>query len=74
MAALLQNFLRLFIVAALVRKLVFGQSPDDFLSMGDDALSQGLNDQAIDMYTKGIAALTEDDGLLTALSLETNLG
>jgi tetratricopeptide (TPR) repeat protein len=46
---------------------------DDYLSLGDEALSIELNEQAIGFYNQGIAALTEDKTLLTALSLHTNL-
>jgi len=46
----------------------------DFLDLGDSALSGEDNESAIRYYEKGIAALTDDESLLTILSLHTNLG
>jgi tetratricopeptide (TPR) repeat protein len=55
-----------------VRGLMDLQS-DDYLSLGDEALSNDMNEKAIGLYTQGIEALTEDESLLTILSLKTNL-
>lgn len=45
----------------------------DYLSLGDEALSTGIEDRAIEFYRKGISALKEDASLLTKISLSTNL-
>lgn len=53
-----------------------GFSPEDYLSLGDSALSADANTKAIELYELGIASLGEDDAsssLLTVLSLQTNL-
>jgi tetratricopeptide (TPR) repeat protein len=50
-----------------------GLSPEDYLSLGDNALSMDANSKAIDLYEKGIALLTDDESILTVISLETNL-
>jgi tetratricopeptide (TPR) repeat protein len=46
---------------------------DDCLSFGDDALSNGSYQKAIEHYKDGIESLTDDESLLTIISLETNL-
>jgi predicted TPR repeat methyltransferase/Tfp pilus assembly protein PilF len=49
-------------------------SPDEFLALGDSALTNGEDEEAIEFYQQGIAMVTEDDvSLLTELSLHTNL-
>lgn len=48
-------------------------SAEVYLSLANNALSSDANTKAIDLYLKGIDALTEDESLLTILSLETNL-
>lgn len=50
-----------------------GFSAEDYLSLGNNALSLDANEKAIDLYLKGISALNEDESLLTIISLETNL-
>jgi tetratricopeptide (TPR) repeat protein len=45
---------------------------DDYLALGDEALSNAMNEKAIGLYIQGID-LIEDESLLTILSLETNL-
>lgn len=44
------------------------------LSLGDHSLSQGDYQGAIEYYKQGISQLNEDDSLITAVSLQTNLG
>jgi tetratricopeptide (TPR) repeat protein len=53
--------------------LSYEASPEDYLANGDDALSKGSYKDAIDFYQTGIDQLSEDESLLTMLSLETNL-
>jgi len=49
-------------------------SPDDFLSLGDSALSEGSNEDAMGFYQRGINLLKEGDtSLSTEISLHTNL-
>lgn len=48
-------------------------SSDELLSLADEALSRGSNEKAIDLYQAGLKSLTENESLLTLLSLETNL-
>jgi len=49
-------------------------SAEDYLSLGNNALSTDANAQAIDFYEKGIATLKgTGESLSTILSLETNL-
>jgi len=43
------------------------------LSLGNRALSNEANEKAIEFYKEGIDCLTENESLLTVLSLETNL-
>ena len=50
------------------------QSPEDYLSLGNNALTSDANEKAIEFYEKGIAALEDaSESLITILSLETNL-
>lgn len=51
-----------------------GIPPGGFLSLGDDALSQNLNEKAIELYKQGIEKLDEDESLIIELSLFTNMG
>jgi tetratricopeptide (TPR) repeat protein len=66
---------RLLLLACLRTATVLSRelSVDDLLSLGDDALSQGATEKAVDYYKSGLDILSEDDSLITALSLETNL-
>jgi tetratricopeptide (TPR) repeat protein len=48
-------------------------TPEDYLSQGDDALSRGYYEQAIQYYRTGMERLSNDEALITVLSLETNL-
>lgn len=49
-------------------------SAEDYLSLGNNALSMDENAKAIDIYEKGIAALKDKgESLITIISLETNL-
>jgi len=48
-------------------------SPEDYLSQGDQSLSTGAYDEAIEYYKTGIQQLLDDESLLTILSLETNM-
>jgi tetratricopeptide (TPR) repeat protein len=68
-------YLFVFVVVSLVavNRDTSGLSADDYLSLGNDALSSDASERAIELYLKGISALTEDESLLTILSLETNL-
>jgi tetratricopeptide (TPR) repeat protein len=50
-----------------------GLSAENYLSLANDALLAEAHEKAIELYLKGINALTEDESLLTILSLETNL-
>ena len=82
MIVLRRHFL-LLIFSLLVTYPVCGSryskhSSEEYLALGNNALSTDANDKAIDFYEKGIAALEEDgksssSSLLTILSLETNL-
>ena len=47
---------------------------EDYLSFGDNALSNDLSNEAISYYQEGIEKWTEEDSLVTILSLHTNLG
>lgn len=49
-------------------------SPVDLLALGDQALASGESDRAIDNYKQGIEELTDEESLVTALTLHTNLG
>jgi tetratricopeptide (TPR) repeat protein len=49
-------------------------SLETFLSLGDQSLSQDDNGQAIEYYQQGVSLLSENDSIITALSLQTNLG
>jgi tetratricopeptide (TPR) repeat protein len=53
--------------------LSYEASPEDYLANGDEALSKGSYKDAVDFYESGIEQLSEDESLLTMLSLETNL-
>jgi tetratricopeptide (TPR) repeat protein len=46
---------------------------DDYLSLGDNALSMDATPKAIELYQKGIDLLSDDGSLLTILALETNI-
>ncbi|KAL3945572.1 MAG: hypothetical protein SGBAC_000312 [Bacillariaceae sp.] len=46
---------------------------DDYLTMADESLSQGLNEKAIGLYENGISVLGDNESVLTVMSLETNL-
>ena len=49
-------------------------SAEDFLGLGDDALSKDLSEKAIDYYEQGITSIDEDDeSLITVMSLHTNM-
>jgi len=49
-------------------------SSEDYLLLGNNALSSDANEEAIEFYEKGIAALKDvSESLITVLSLETNL-
>lgn len=61
------------LVLCSVSVLSYELTPEDYLSQGDDALSKGSYKEAIDHYKTGIEILTEDESLLTIISLETNL-
>lgn len=47
--------------------------PEQYLAIGDEALTQGDHEAAIENYSNGIQALTDDESLLILLSLHTNL-
>ena len=68
----LQILRLLFFLNLLGTGLCLG-TPDDYLSLGDEALSSNDNEKAIEFYNKGISLLNEDESLLTVLSLHTNL-
>ncbi|KAG7355910.1 tetratricopeptide repeat protein [Nitzschia inconspicua] len=63
----------LLMVSVKVHPSEIGFSAEDYLSLANNALSSDANEKAIDLYLKGIHALTNDESLLTILSLETNL-
>jgi tetratricopeptide (TPR) repeat protein len=69
------GFLGMVLAASFCRARVEAQdlSADDYLSLANNALAADANIKAIDLYKKGIDRLTEDESLLTVLSLETNL-
>jgi len=46
---------------------------EEYLAQGDDALSMGDYDQAIQYYQTGIEQLSSQESLVTIISLETNL-
>lgn len=48
-------------------------SSEDYLSQGDDALSRGHYEDAIQFYQTGLERISERNSLITILSLETNL-
>jgi tetratricopeptide (TPR) repeat protein len=58
--------------------LVFTRAVDlplqTFLSLGDQSLSEDDIGKAIEYYQRGVSLLSEDDSIITALSLQTNLG
>jgi tetratricopeptide (TPR) repeat protein len=66
---------RLALVLCLRTSVVFsiGHTGNDLLALGDDALSKGANEQAIEYYKTGLDVLGDDDSVITVLSLETNL-
>lgn len=66
---------RLSIILLLLfnRAISGAPSPDDSLSLGDSALMSEENEKAIEFYKQGIQLVTEDDSLITELSLHTNL-
>ena len=67
------QLVKVFLVFSLVL-ISASTSPDEFLSLGDSALTSGDDEEAIEFYKQGIALVTEDDtSLLTELSLHTNL-
>ncbi len=73
----IQHFLVFLCVSFFLLDLTTVQSyevtPEDYLSQGDDALSKGSYEDAVEYYKTGIEVLTEDESLLTIISLETNL-
>jgi tetratricopeptide (TPR) repeat protein len=71
-SAMMLAIMSMIVLLNPVRGLMDLQS-DDYLSLGDEALSNDMNEKAIDRYIQGIDALTEDESILTILSLETNL-
>lgn len=71
-SAMMLAIISMIVLLNAVRGLMDLQS-DDYLSLGDEALSNDMNEKAIGLYIEGIDALTEDESLLTILSLETNL-
>ena len=49
-------------------------SSDEYLALGNNALSKDANAKAVNLYEKGIAALQDTgESLITIISLETNL-
>lgn len=73
MALLLIKFLPIIILAA----IALAKRPEDFLSLGDNALASDKIQEAIVHYREGIASLVPHDtsqSLVTVLSLYTNLG
>ena len=50
-----------------------GSTTESLLELGDQSLSQGDYTGAIEYYEKGVALVSEDDSLITAISLSTNL-
>lgn len=50
------------------------ETPETLMALGDQSLSQGDYQSAIDYYKQGFSQLNEDDSLITAISLQTNLG
>mmetsp|Transcript_14596 Transcript_14596/g.22515 ORF Transcript_14596/g.22515 Transcript_14596/m.22515 type:complete len:498 (+) Transcript_14596:2-1495(+) len=56
--------------------LVKGQSPEQFLEMGDKELASNALEEAVALYQKGLEGLHGDESssLVTAISLATNLG
>lgn len=54
---------------------ILAEEPEDFLTLGDDALATDKFNEAILFYNKGVQLLVpEESSLITALSLHTNLG
>lgn len=49
------------------------KSAQDYLVMGNSALSEDANAKAIDLYEEGLAAIDSSVSLVTIVSLETNL-
>jgi tetratricopeptide (TPR) repeat protein len=47
---------------------------EGLLARGDQSLAQGDYHEAIEYYKLGVSQVTEDDSLITAISLQTNLG
>lgn len=65
---------QIFIVALFPSWVLSSEpSPASYLASGDDALSTGAYKDAIHFYKSGIDHLTDDESVLTKLSLETNL-
>jgi predicted TPR repeat methyltransferase/Tfp pilus assembly protein PilF len=50
-----------------------GLTTESLLELGDESLSQGDYAGAIEYYEKGVSLVSEDDSLITAISLRTNL-
>ena len=53
--------------------LSYEVSSENLLAYGDEALSKGSFKEAVEYYQSGMEQLSEDESLLTILSLETNL-
>jgi tetratricopeptide (TPR) repeat protein len=70
---LLSLFVFLVFSLVVVNGNTTGLSAEDYLSLANDALSSTSSERAIDLYLKGLSALKQNESLLTALSLETNL-
>jgi len=67
-------FLRFLLASCLMLSAARDLTPEALLSLGDQSLSQGDYNKAIEYYKQGVSQVTEDDSLVTALSLQTNLG
>ena len=63
----------LFLLIMLGVVLPYELSPEECLSRGDDALTRGQYEQAIQFYQTGIENFVNHDSIVTILSLETNL-
>ena len=68
--------LRLICFVTAIISVISGRfsTPEDFLDLGDNALSSDDVTTAINFYLRGIEGLDDDESILTVLSLYTNLG
>jgi len=75
MIVLRRNYLLLIFFLLIVYPICGNtkNSSEDYLTLGNSALSTDANAKAIDLYEKGIAALEDGESLIIIISLETNL-